>query len=98
MNKLIPSFTILTEILVWAIKSDPLELTVKSVAQPLGPQQNHWGLIRKRINKLQQVGMILSLMLNRKVGALDPAGITDSLRWMGSVVSFPSFSLTLQIT
>ena len=57
------------------------------------------GLIQKHTNnKLQQVGMILSLMLNRKVGTLDFSGFMDPLKLMQSMVSFPNFSLTQQIT
>lgn len=50
------------------------------------------GLIQKHTNnKLQQVGMILSLMLNRKVGTLDFSGFMDPLKLMQSMVSFPNF-------
>ena len=56
------------------------------------------GFIQKHSNKLQCLGMILSLMLNRKVGTLDLSGFTDPLKLMRSMVSFPNFSLTQQIT
>lgn len=90
------SFIMPTEAHAWATEADLLEL--RSVAQPLGPPQSLWGWIQKHRNKQQQVGTITSLMLNRKVAALDLSGVMDPLRPMESTVSVPSFSTTWHIT
>lgn len=46
-------FIILTEAQAWAIRSDPLGLSIKTVTQSLGPSQRHLSLMQKHINKVR---------------------------------------------